>query len=370
MASWKINPSERRKVMKRTAVFYLALFFCGMAFMLSGCSSSGGDDIAFDGPVTDVVGFQFTEDNMWDAALIGIEPFMVFYDISRIIAAIIEEIEGQDALDTGSGQLGDVLCNGEGTAALSWSGVRDQGSVILVFDSCNIDDGLVSGEMLFSDTLYDEEGKETLTAQVLMGLTVQEELDGEIVDMNVDGNFLLRMFRESNETTKLGFRYGGADEDPDAWFELSEDGNQLQLGCFDVSISFDPEASEGTFLLGDVSISTIYGVVIVNEKLILVRTGPGAPGSIASLVFEDGVPVTSGAFGSMVIDYWGFLLKDLGYCAVLGVPEGVGEGGTANMTLRIIGDTPLVGIELYPDGFAQEDPPLLDARLWFAFIAD
>ena len=358
--------------MKRTAVFYLALLFCGMAFMLHGCSS-GGDDIAFDGPDTDIVGLQFTEDNMWDAALIGFEPFMVFYDISRIITAIIDEIEGQGAPDAGNGQLGDVLCDGQGTAALSWSGVRDQGSVLLVFDNCDIDDGLVSGEMLFSNTLYDDQeaGEETLTAQVVMGLTVQEELDGELMEMNVDGEFLLRMFRESNETTtKLGFRYGGGDEDPGAWFELSEDGNQLQLGCFDVSVSFDPTANEGTFLLGDLSISTIYGVVIVDKKLILVKTGSGTPGYIASLVFEDGVPVAS---GSMVIDYWGFLLDDLGYCAVLGVPDGVGQEGTANMTLRIFDvddNPPLVIIELFPDGFGQPpiEPPL--SIPWPVFISD
>jgi hypothetical protein len=148
--------------------------------------------------------------------------------------------------------------------------------------------------------------------------------------------------------------------------ELTEGTNQLQLGCFDVSVSFDPAASEGTFLLGDKSISLLFGVVVANKQLLTITGPAGFDTDLASLVFEDGVPVASGSIG---IDYWGFLMSD--GCAVVGVPDGVAQGGTANMTLRIFdANPPRVIIELFPDGFGQPpiEPPL--SIPWPVFIAD
>jgi hypothetical protein len=353
--------------MRKVYFICAAMLVLGTLTLLGGCGGGGGDDIAFDGPVTDVIGFQFTEDNMWDAALIGLEPFLLFYDLSKIIAAVIEEVERQNAPDNGSGQLDGVLCGGQGAASLSWTGVRDQGLVVLDLEDCILTDNPATGFISFSNTLYDDdfEGSESLTAQILMDLTIIEPLNDGTSDLNIHGDFLLQVDRESNGTTKLGFRYGG-DLDPSALLELTEGTNQLQLGCFDVSVSFDPAASEGTFLLGDKSISLLFGVVVANKQLLTI-TGPGGfDTDLASLVFVDGLPVASGSIG---IDYWGFLMSD--GCAVVGVPDGVAQGGTANMTMRIGGSDPSrVILELFPDGFGRpaSDPPLIIP--WPIFIAD
>ena len=64
------------------------------------------------------------------------------------------------------------------------------------------------------------------------------------------------------------------------------------------------------------------------------------------------------------LNYWGILLGD--GCNVLGVPDGVGVGGDANMSLYPNGDRTMT-LELYSGGFG---PPSDVTRSldWISFI--
>ncbi|MCJ8501548.1 hypothetical protein [Desulfatitalea alkaliphila] len=335
--------------MKKVIFFSLL----GILVLFVGCGGGGSDDVVNEGPSTNIVGLQFTEDNMEDAALIGLDLLMLFPELSRVIALIIDTIETDGDFDDGSASLDDALCQGlGGTATLTWSDLRDQGNVFLDLENCIISNDPVTGDFGFTEAIYndDVEGSESLITQMTLNLDVMESDNGDTNTFNILGNFLLRVSRTpTNGSTTLFFRFGGRDVDPDASLTLSEDSDQIRFGCFFLSVSFDPDGDEGTFMLGDHSIDpdSIYGVIVANRELFEISGSPPG-GNLADFEFVDSVPVSGNG-----IDFWGFLRED--GCGAVGAPDGVGQAGTANMALYP-SDTGVLALELYSNGFNQGAP--------------
>lgn len=344
--------------MKKYSCLFVSMLFLALIVLLCGCGGGGGgDEGGVSGQVQDVVGLQFTEANMVDSALIGVDPLMLFPHFSEIIQSVNQVIENEE--NTSPFSFGEGFCQPGGQAVLTWDELAVGGTVTLEFTTCTLGGNIpeLNGMITFQFIGINDEATAPdpfLSAQINLNLTATDEVDGSPSTLFLNGNFLLRMY---NMEGKIGFQYGGTDPDgAGALLSISEDGTEVQFGCFDVSLSFPLEGGLGDFILGDGNISNISGIVIVNQQLLTVISRGGG----YDLVFEDYIPISGGG-----LNYFGIVLGN--GCNVLGVPNGVGVGGDANISLYPINGDGTIWLELFSDGFGPP-PDVTQSIDWLSFI--
>jgi len=350
--------------MKKYSHLFVLILFFAMILLLGGCGGSdSGDDSGGDsgegggGQDQNIVGLQFTEANMVDATLIGVDPLMLFPPFSEIIQAVNQVLENEE--NTSPFAFGEGFCQPGGQAVLTWDELAVGGTVNLGFNSCKHDDNIpeLDGTITFQITEINDEATTPdpfLSVQINLNLTAADEVDGSPSTLFLKGNFLLRMY---NMAGKIGFQYGGIDPDgAGALLSISEEENESQFGCFDVSLSFPLEGEEETFIMGDSNISNIYGIVVLDQQLLTVVSRQGG----YDLVFEDYMPISGGG-----LNYFGLVLGN--GCNVLGLPDGVGVGGDANMSLYPINGDGTMMLELFSNGFGPP-PDVTQSIDWLSLI--
>lgn len=292
---------------------------------LAACGGGGGT-IDDDDDITGPRGIQFTEQNMVEAAALGVTTLGLFPALSEIATVVIGALENPGILST---EL--PICAGGGSAFLDAAPEAPAAGsqATLTFDACNVEvdpdePALIDGTISISFIQYDADAIAPApfsTGQLSIDLTIDEELDGEPATGTITGDFLMRSYR--NEQGHLGFRYG-AEGDQNAQVSVSENGSQLlRFACFNVSVAYDDDG----FLLGPDALGRTFGVAMAAEQVFTVAArGAGQPWDLVFRPFGgDDVPVFGGG-----LNYFSFVLGD--DCAPLGIFGGV-SGGSGFLSL-------------------------------------
>jgi hypothetical protein len=268
-----------------------------------GSDNLDGNDDNGDGGVH---AFNFTTDNMQDAAEIAVAAQGLFPGFTEVALAII------DQLKLGVAPVASCANAPDGTATLTWNDVDSSGdfsagdTVNLSLVACDLDDSgeLVNGSIDIAFSAV------TLVIPV-MNVVSTVDINIEIMEatdvlIGFSGQFDMQV--DTADDTNFTVTYTG--QDPDGLMTGSlNDVTLFQYGCFSVAHGFSIN-NPGTFSL------QLSGVLNVGDRIMSLAGGP-------ILGF---IPYANPSDGSF-LDFGQKRLLSLSVpeCAVVGAPDGVSD---------------------------------------------
>ena len=353
-------------VADRTLRFLVTI---SLVLALGACGNGENRVVEASDPVDLGTAFNFSENNMDDAAGIGIKLLELIPRFSGITLGLFDLFMNRVAVaniwfrPTGiiSIPVGDDLCLGGGRAQLRWKDA-DNNAQLSRGDSAELD--------LVSCDFVDDERADTVRGVVTFGfisgaltgstaieanLTLSVQISDDAGSQTLVGNFGLSVTRSD----LMNYTATYTAEDPDGFLRAREGPQNIRLGCFNIVQTF----SIGTLEEGYYNTSLSPNAVVnANGKTFSVTSSGFAPLAFQPHEVEDYSYPDAGG-----IRFFSYLLPGEEGCAAVGSPDGVGDSDGSNFILWAPpGDSDDVTLELRD----QADNTVATVNTTWAELAD
>jgi hypothetical protein len=321
-----------------------------LVVVLGACGGDDDGDAEGNGPIDRGTAFNFSENNMADAARIGIGLLGVIPRFSVVALGLFDLlIDGVSAANVPfppaaviNVPVGEDMCLGGGRAHLRWNDA-DNNAQLSSGDSAELD--LASCD--FEDDGEEESATGAVTfaftsvalPDISSNVTVSIRISDSVGTLILTGNFGLSM--ASPDLPNYTATYTA--EDPDGFLRVREGPQNAAMGCFRIEQTFSlPALEEGYF---DISLSP-DAAVNANGKIFSITSTGFAPLAFQPYQGEDSSYPDDGG-----MRFFSFLLTAEEGCATIGSPNGVGDSDESNFILRALpGDSDDVTLELRDQG--------------------